>query len=163
MCCVEIYDSIKWNNWVAQLINNKRIKRHSFDSVFHATVEHNVFHASNPFSCHFTIDFLFSTLRFSSLWILFSLFFFFVVLQFSGSPYVRAISPLKAVAGDSYIMHCPFSGYPIEIIRWERSGQELVSSNALIRRISTHLLNICQWMYVDLPFLYLFYVFYTLA
>lgn len=82
MCFVEIYDSIKWNNWVAQLINNKRIKRHSFDSVFHATVEHNVFHASNPFSCHFTIDFLFSTLRFSSLWILFSLFFFLLFCNF---------------------------------------------------------------------------------
>lgn len=25
-------------------------------------------------------------------------------------------------------MHCPFSGYPIEIIRWEKARQELVSS-----------------------------------
>lgn len=46
----------------------------------------------------------------------------------TGSPYVRAISPIKAVAGDSFIMHCPFSGYPIEIIRWEKARQELVSS-----------------------------------
>lgn len=55
-------------------------------------------------------------------------FHFSIFILFSGSPYVRAISPIKAVAGDSFIMHCPFSGYPIEIIRWEKSAQELVSS-----------------------------------
>lgn len=44
---------------------------------------------------------------------------------------MRAISPMKAIAGDSYIMHCPFSGYPIETIRWEKSGQELVSSKPI--------------------------------
>ncbi|XP_031617665.1 Down syndrome cell adhesion molecule-like protein Dscam2 isoform X3 [Contarinia nasturtii] len=49
-------------------------------------------------------------------------------LNVYGPPYVRAISPIKAVAGDSFTMFCPFSGYPIEQIRWEKAGQELVSS-----------------------------------
>lgn len=49
----------------------------------------------------------------------------------TGSPYVRAISPIRAVAGDSFTMNCPFSGYPIDSIRWLKSGQELVSSKSL--------------------------------
>ncbi|XP_055315179.1 cell adhesion molecule Dscam2 isoform X2 [Sitodiplosis mosellana] len=49
-------------------------------------------------------------------------------LNVYGSPFVRALSPIKAVAGDSFTMHCPFSGYPIEQIRWEKSGHELASS-----------------------------------
>lgn len=54
-----------------------------------------------------------------------------LILFYTGSPYVRAISPIKAVAGDSFTMNCPFSGYPIEVIRWEKSGQELVSSKLI--------------------------------
>lgn len=44
---------------------------------------------------------------------------------------MRAISPIKAVAGDSFTMHCPFSGYPIEQISWQKSGQELTSSKLI--------------------------------
>lgn len=35
------------------------------------------------------------------------------------------------MAGDSFTILCPFSGYPIEFIRWEKSGQELVSSKQI--------------------------------
>lgn len=50
---------------------------------------------------------------------------------YTGSPYVRAISPIKAVAGESFTMHCPFSGYPIESISWEKSGLEIISSKLI--------------------------------
>ncbi|XP_055385270.1 cell adhesion molecule Dscam2 isoform X2 [Condylostylus longicornis] len=49
-------------------------------------------------------------------------------LNVYGPPYVRAVGPIKAVAGDDIIIHCPFSGYPIEKIRWEKGHQELTSN-----------------------------------
>lgn len=32
---------------------------------------------------------------------------------------------MKAVAGSDVTMHCPYSGYPIDAVHWERYGQEL--------------------------------------
>lgn len=53
-------------------------------------------------------------------------------LNVFGPPYVRAISaPIKAVAGEDLIIHCPFSGYPIDNIRWERGGIEITSSKSI--------------------------------
>ncbi|BFF92546.1 Down syndrome cell adhesion molecule-like protein Dscam2 [Drosophila madeirensis] len=49
-------------------------------------------------------------------------------LNVYGPPYVRAIGPIKAVAGEDIIVHCPFAGYPIEQIRWEKAHQELTTS-----------------------------------
>jgi Down syndrome cell adhesion molecule len=49
-------------------------------------------------------------------------------LNIFGAPYVRAISPIKAIAGEDFVIFCPFSGYPIESIRWEKGGMELSSS-----------------------------------
>lgn len=49
-------------------------------------------------------------------------------LNIFGPPYVRAISPIRAVAGEDLIVFCPFSGYPIENIRWEKAGIEITSS-----------------------------------
>jgi hypothetical protein len=44
---------------------------------------------------------------------------------FPGSPYIRAIGTVNAVAGHDVTLHCPYSGYPISAISWERRGQEL--------------------------------------
>lgn len=42
---------------------------------------------------------------------------------------MRAISTFpNAIAGEDFLVHCPYSGYPIESIRWQRAGQEIVSS-----------------------------------
>lgn len=41
---------------------------------------------------------------------------------------MRATGPIKAVAGNDLYLHCPFSGYPIEMIRWEKHGQEISTS-----------------------------------
>lgn len=49
-------------------------------------------------------------------------------LNIFGPPYVRAISPIKAIAGEDLIVHCPFSGYPIDHIRWEKAAIEITSS-----------------------------------
>lgn len=49
-------------------------------------------------------------------------------LNVYGPPYVRATGPIKAIAGEAYRMHCPFSGYPIESIGWEKGRQEITSS-----------------------------------
>ncbi|KAH8408036.1 hypothetical protein KR222_011729 [Zaprionus bogoriensis] len=46
-------------------------------------------------------------------------------LNVYGPPFVRAIGPIKAVAGEDIIMSCPFAGYPIEQIRWEKGHHEL--------------------------------------
>uniref|UniRef100_A0A336KKP0 CSON012059 protein n=1 Tax=Culicoides sonorensis TaxID=179676 RepID=A0A336KKP0_CULSO len=50
-------------------------------------------------------------------------------LNVYGPPYVRAIGPTKAVADTDLIINCPFSGYPIESIRWERAGQEIITNS----------------------------------
>jgi Down syndrome cell adhesion molecule len=49
-------------------------------------------------------------------------------LNIFGPPYVRAISPIRAIAGEDLTVFCPFSGYPIDTIRWERVGIEITSS-----------------------------------
>lgn len=60
--------------------------------------------------------------------------FIFFSLYFQGPPYVRAIGPIKAVAGEDIIVHCPFAGYPIEQIRWEKAHQELTTSKTNCRQ-----------------------------
>ncbi|KAJ8866133.1 hypothetical protein PR048_033657 [Dryococelus australis] len=42
-----------------------------------------------------------------------------------GLPYIRLIPKVTAVAGETLHLKCPVAGYPIEDIRWERSGREL--------------------------------------
>ncbi|GBO98926.1 Down syndrome cell adhesion molecule-like protein Dscam2 [Eumeta japonica] len=37
-------------------------------------------------------------------------------------PYVRSIGPIRAVAGRELVLYCPYSGYPISSVRWERDG-----------------------------------------
>ncbi|XP_021937228.1 Down syndrome cell adhesion molecule-like protein Dscam2 isoform X2 [Zootermopsis nevadensis] len=46
-------------------------------------------------------------------------------LNIYGSPYIRAIGTLHAVAGHDVTLRCPYSGYPISAISWERRGKEL--------------------------------------
>lgn len=50
-------------------------------------------------------------------------------LNVYGPPYVRAIGSIKAISGESKEIYCPFSGYPIEHIRWMRNGLN-ISSNS---------------------------------
>ncbi|XP_034127419.1 Down syndrome cell adhesion molecule-like protein Dscam2 isoform X3 [Drosophila guanche] len=63
-------------------------------------------------------------------------------LNVYGPPYVRAIGPIKAVAGEDIIVHCPFAGYPIEQIRWEKAHQELTTSKTNWRRAVDSTLHI---------------------
>lgn len=49
----------------------------------------------------------------------------------AGPPYIRATGPIKSVAGTTLVIYCPFSGYPIESIKWEKSRQEISSSKIL--------------------------------
>lgn len=42
-----------------------------------------------------------------------------------GPPFIRSIGSVKAVAGSDVTLYCPYSGYPISTVRWERRGQEL--------------------------------------
>ncbi|CAG5100528.1 Similar to Dscam2: Down syndrome cell adhesion molecule-like protein Dscam2 (Drosophila melanogaster) [Cotesia congregata] len=42
-----------------------------------------------------------------------------------GLPYIRTIPKVTAVAGETLRLKCPVAGYPIEEIKWERSGREL--------------------------------------
>ncbi|XP_060516116.1 cell adhesion molecule Dscam2 [Cylas formicarius] len=42
-----------------------------------------------------------------------------------GPPFIRSVGPAKAVAGTDAVLHCPYAGYPIKSVRWERHGQEL--------------------------------------
>ncbi|XP_023703051.1 Down syndrome cell adhesion molecule-like protein Dscam2 isoform X3 [Cryptotermes secundus] len=46
-------------------------------------------------------------------------------LNVYGLPYIRLIPKVTAVAGETLHLKCPVAGYPIEEIRWERSGREL--------------------------------------
>jgi Down syndrome cell adhesion molecule len=54
-------------------------------------------------------------------------------LNIFGPPYVRAISPIKAIANEDLVVFCPFSGYPIDSIRWEKAGIEITSSEMKTR------------------------------
>lgn len=38
----------------------------------------------------------------------------------AGPPFVRPVPPVKAVAGKGVHIQCPVSGYPIEVITWEK-------------------------------------------
>ncbi|XP_045780750.1 Down syndrome cell adhesion molecule-like protein Dscam2 [Maniola jurtina] len=46
-------------------------------------------------------------------------------LNIYGPPYVRSIGPIRAVAGRELVLYCPYSGYPISSVRWERDGNQL--------------------------------------
>ncbi|XP_052738049.1 cell adhesion molecule Dscam2-like [Bicyclus anynana] len=46
-------------------------------------------------------------------------------LNIYGPPYVRSIGPIRAVAGRELVLYCPYSGYPISSVRWERDGSQL--------------------------------------
>ncbi|XP_068085516.1 cell adhesion molecule Dscam2 [Anabrus simplex] len=46
-------------------------------------------------------------------------------LNIYGPPYIRMIDPVRAVAGSDITIHCPYSGYPINSVSWERHGQSL--------------------------------------
>ncbi|KAI5636739.1 immunoglobulin i-set domain-containing protein [Phthorimaea operculella] len=52
-------------------------------------------------------------------------------LNIYGPPYVRSIGPTRAVAGRELVLYCPYSGYPISSVKWERDGSpvEWDSSN----------------------------------
>ncbi|XP_012543882.3 cell adhesion molecule Dscam2 isoform X1 [Bombyx mori] len=43
-------------------------------------------------------------------------------LNIYGPPYVRSIGPIRAVAGRELLLYCPYSGYPISSVKWERDG-----------------------------------------
>ncbi|KAG7310295.1 hypothetical protein JYU34_003050 [Plutella xylostella] len=43
-------------------------------------------------------------------------------LNIYGPPYVRSIGPIRAVAGRELVLYCPYSGYPISSVKWERDG-----------------------------------------
>ncbi|XP_076177347.1 cell adhesion molecule Dscam2 isoform X9 [Ptiloglossa arizonensis] len=46
-------------------------------------------------------------------------------LNIYGSPYVRPMSTVSAVAGKQFHIKCPVAGYPIESIIWEKDGVRL--------------------------------------
>jgi Down syndrome cell adhesion molecule-like protein 1 len=46
-------------------------------------------------------------------------------LNVYGTPYIRLIPKVTAVAGEALHLKCPVAGYPIEEIHWERNGREL--------------------------------------
>lgn len=64
------------------------------------------------------------------------------ILLLSGPPYIRATGPLKAVAGEPLQMHCPFSGYPIESIKWEKARQEIATSKQQVQTIRVFVHNL---------------------
>lgn len=48
--------------------------------------------------------------------------FFFVHV---GSPYVRPMEPISAIAGKSLTIKCPAAGYPLDTITWEKENVRL--------------------------------------
>ncbi|XP_047520750.1 Down syndrome cell adhesion molecule-like protein Dscam2 isoform X2 [Pieris napi] len=46
-------------------------------------------------------------------------------LNIYGPPYVRSIGPIRAVAGRELVLYCPYSGYPISSVKWERDGNQV--------------------------------------
>ncbi|XP_072938511.1 cell adhesion molecule Dscam1-like isoform X2 [Epargyreus clarus] len=50
-------------------------------------------------------------------------------LNIYGPPYVRSIGPIRAVAGRELVLYCPYSGYPISSVKWERDGSQLEWDN----------------------------------
>lgn len=55
-------------------------------------------------------------------------------LNVYGPPFVRAIGPMHAIAGETFRLQCPFSGYPIESISWEKGRQAITSSECSLER-----------------------------
>ncbi|VVC39650.1 Hypothetical protein CINCED_3A005038 [Cinara cedri] len=47
-------------------------------------------------------------------------------LNIYGDPYVRPMNKITAVAGENMKIKCPVAGYPINEIRWEKDGKELL-------------------------------------
>lgn len=39
---------------------------------------------------------------------------------------MRSVGPFRAVARENLTLHCPYSGYPITSIKWERHGQDML-------------------------------------
>ncbi|KAL4705617.1 hypothetical protein ACJJTC_018739 [Scirpophaga incertulas] len=52
-------------------------------------------------------------------------------LNIYGPPYVRSIGPIRAVAGRELILYCPYSGYPISSVKWERDGTGIEWDNSI--------------------------------
>ncbi|XP_041974799.1 Down syndrome cell adhesion molecule-like protein Dscam2 isoform X2 [Aricia agestis] len=50
-------------------------------------------------------------------------------LNIYGPPYVRSIGPVRAVAGRELVLFCPYSGYPISSVTWERDGSQVEWDN----------------------------------
>ncbi|XP_038220869.1 Down syndrome cell adhesion molecule-like protein Dscam2 [Zerene cesonia] len=51
-------------------------------------------------------------------------------LNVYGPPSIRSIAPVRAVAGANTTVHCPYSGFPISEIRWQRGGVDIPSGEA---------------------------------
>ncbi|XP_055628541.1 cell adhesion molecule Dscam2 isoform X2 [Toxorhynchites rutilus septentrionalis] len=49
-------------------------------------------------------------------------------LNVYGPPYIRAIGSIKAITGEAKEIYCPYSGYPIQSIRWIRNGHNITSN-----------------------------------
>ncbi|XP_028029944.1 Down syndrome cell adhesion molecule-like protein Dscam2 [Bombyx mandarina] len=50
-------------------------------------------------------------------------------LNVYGPPSIRSIGPVRVVAGVNTTVYCPYSGFPISEIRWQRGGMDLTSSS----------------------------------
>jgi hypothetical protein len=48
----------------------------------------------------------------------------FMVVSFcaAGTPYIRVMGEISAVAGETLRVTCPVAGYPIDSIKWYRGG-----------------------------------------
>ena len=42
------------------------------------------------------------------------------ICAFAGPPHVRQIPPVKAIEGQTVLVACPASGYPLETILWQK-------------------------------------------
>ncbi|XP_053609899.1 cell adhesion molecule Dscam1-like isoform X1 [Plodia interpunctella] len=52
-------------------------------------------------------------------------------LNIYGPPYVRSIGPVRAVAGRELVLYCPYSGYPISSVKWQRNGNPIEWDNSI--------------------------------
>ncbi|CAH0405117.1 unnamed protein product [Chilo suppressalis] len=52
-------------------------------------------------------------------------------LNIYGPPYVRSVGPIRAVAGRELVLYCPYSGYPISSVKWERDGSPIAWDNSI--------------------------------
>lgn len=58
-------------------------------------------------------------------WSIFIVLVIFSSITWAGSPYVRPMEPILAIAGKSMKVICPVAGYPIDSITWERENVRL--------------------------------------